>query len=530
MDLLIKNAVIIDGTGRPRYNGSIGINEGKIVTGPFSETETADVVIDANGKYLTPGFIDCHSHGDMVLGDPVGDLCKVNQGFTTHIAGQCGDTMAPVSEKCLQERENMLRGLTTSLPAPFKTWNKWSAYADYVETLPMALNIKLFVGYNSIRASVMGYEDRKPIDEEIRQMQALLVDAMEHGAVGMSSGLAYIPGTFSTTEELAEVAKAMAPYNGIYATHIRNESHKLIPAVKEALDIGRIAGVSVNISHFKAKGRPYWGKVMEAAALIDEARKEGLNVTVDQYPYNRTMTQLYPSIPPWHFTEGVKALMAKLSDPELRKTIRAEMNDPASNYENMYLNAGGFDGITVCSALKTPQFSGKTISEIAEETGNDPFDTFFDLLIGNEGIVTAMYHSIGDEDIYNVIRLPYAMVGTDGIVRERTEYCHPRGWGSMVRAIIEFTKNHPVLTLEELVHKNTRQAAERYRLAQKGEIRDGYDADLVLFDYEGLKDNADYRTPYALASGIEAVFVGGKIVYKDGALTGEKPGKLLRDR
>lgn len=526
MDILIKNAKIIDGTGRAPYAGSVGVSDGKLVLSDLPET--ADLVINAAGKCLTPGFVDAHSHGDAVLGRTYGDLCKINQGVTTQIAGQCGNTMAPNSDEHLEDNKNFIRGITDYIPDEIGNWKLWSQYADYADAQPKALNTKLLVGYNAIRISVMGYSDRKPTVEDLEKMRALLRDAMEHGAVGMSSGLAYIPGTFSTTDDIAAVAEAMAPYGGIYVSHIRNESFDLVASVEEAIEVGRKAHVPVNISHFKAMGRRNWGSPKDAIAVIEKARAEGIQVTVDQYPYNCSMTHLYPSMPPWYFKDGMEKGLEIIKDSEMRKKIRQEMDDPATDYENLYLNAGGWDGIIICACDKTPEAEGLTITEYAEKQGKDPFDTFFDLLIANNGIVTAVYHSIGDDDIYDIIRLPYATVGSDGIVRSMTENCHPRGWGSMVRAICDFTKVHHVLTLEEMIHKITQQTAELYKLTNKGVIAEGYDADLVIFDYENLTDNATYTNPTALAGGIDYVIVNGEVVYKDGALTGAMPGKLLR--
>ena len=514
MDVLIRNVKIIDGSGAAMRIGTVGIDGGKIRLNDLPES--AGRVIDGTGLTLTPGFIDCHSHGDRILGEAFGDLCKLNQGVTTQLAGQCGNSMAPLGLEPKDGRE----------PDPRN--RRWSSYADHVETLPMALNTALFIGFNTIRIAVMGYTDRKPTEAEVREMQTHLKDAMEHGALGMSSGLAYIPGTYTDTDDVVEIAKVMAPYGGIYTTHMRNESFDLVNSVKEAVEIGRRAGVAVNISHFKAMGRSNWGSVEKAIAVIEKARAEGLQVTVDQYPYNCSMTQLYPCMPPWYFTGGVGKVVELLKDPAARAKIRREMEDPATPYENLYLNAGGFGGITACGAAATPEAEGKTIEEYAAMQGKDPFDAFFDLLIANDGIVPAVYHSIGDEDILKIIQLPYAMVGSDGVVRSATEKVHPRGWGAMVRAIDLFTKEEPVLSPEALIRKMTGLPADVYRLSGKGYIREGHDADLVLFDETRLEDRATYQDPTALAGGIEAVFVGGKIVYREGALTGETPGKLIR--
>ena len=233
-------------------------------------------------------------------------------------------------------------------------------------------------------------------------------------------------------------------------------------------------------------------------------------------------------MPPWYFTEGVEQAAESLRDPRIRAQVRREMEDPATDYENFYLNSGGWGGITVCTSPNVPEAAGLTIEAYGKVIGKDPFDAYFDLMIANKGAGTAVYHSISDADIYDIIRLPYVTVGSDGLVNARYEKCHPRGWGTMVRAICAFTKDNDILPLEHLIHKITGLPAEIYGLQGKGLIREGYDADLVLMDYENLTDNATYADPTALADGIEAVSVNGKIVYRDGKLTGEKPGKLLR--
>ena len=526
MDILIKNARIIDGSGAAAYPGNVGIRDGKIVLHDLPET--ADKVIDAAGKYIAPGFIDVHSHGDELIGGPdFGYLCKVNQGVTTQIAGQCGVTSAPTSAAYRQDPVISPQTMNPQVLRLREQGLSWPEYQKLFDSFPKVTNFKLFVGFNAIRIAVMGNANRAPTPEELAQMQSMLREAMEAGAAGMSSGLAYVPGTYASTEEIIAVAKVMAPYGGIYTTHIRNESFDLLPSVQEAITIGREAGVSVNISHFKVMGRAYWGSHKAAIEAIEAARAEGLDITCDQYPYNCSMTIYTPCIPPWHFSQGTEALAEKLRDPAFRARVRAEMSDPATNYENFYLNSGGWEGVSICTAPNTPLAEGKTIASYAREIGKDPFEAYFDLVVENRGVGTAVYHSISDADIFDIIRLPYVMVGSDGIVNSAREKCHPRGWGTMARAICLMTKENRILSLEELIHRNTGFAAQRYKLAGKGLIKANYDADLVLFDYEALRDNATYADPTALASGIDTVWVNGQPVYQNGRLTGNTPGKLL---
>ena len=526
MDIVIKNAKIIDGSGKAAYNGTIGVSNGKFVL--HGDMENAACVIDATGKYVAPGFIDAHSHGDELLGaDDFGELCKVNQGVTTQIVGQCGISSAPTSGKIkcdpLISPENMndeLVGLT-------QLGLSWTEYMQFARKVPKVTNYKFFVGFNTIRAAVMGFDNRKPTASELEQMRSLLREAMEAGAVGMSSGLIYVPGTYADTDELVEVAKAMASYGGIYATHMRNESDDLLSSVQEAIEIGRRASVAVNISHFKVMGRRNWGKHKQAIKVIEQARAEGIDVTCDQYPYDCSMTYYTPCIPPWHFSDGIDALIEKLKSESFRRQLREEICSPETDFENWYINTGGWDGITICTSPCVPEAEGLTIAAYAEKIGKDPFDAYFDLVIENKGLGTAIYHSISDDDVADIIRLPYVMVGSDGIVNRRSEKCHPRGWGTMVRAICFFCKDRNVLSLEELIYRMTGLTAERFSLYGKGYIREGYDADLVVFDYDNLRDNATYANPTALADGIDYVIIKGKIVYRDHKLTDERLGEVL---
>lgn len=525
MDILIKNVHIIDGSGKTAYMGNVGITDGKLCL--VDLPESAEIVIDGQGKCLAPGFIDVHSHGDFVVGLEYGDLCKINQGVTTHIAGQCGSSAAPYAACDPYDLFSTPEGLDPDFFTMREGWDLWSKYAEYVKSLPKVCNIKLFVSFNSIRKAVMGFDNRKPTEEEMTRMKAILKDAMEAGAAGLSSGVAYVPATYVDIDELCQLVEVILPYDGIYTSHIRNESWDLLNSVEEVIEIGRRTRAKVNVSHFKAMGRGNWGTHIKAIAAINKALEEGIDITCDQYPYNCSMTDYAPCMPPWHFAEGKEKLVENLKKPEYRAVVRAEMENPDSNYENLYLNAGGWEGITICTSPNVAEAEGKTFADYAAEVGKDPFDVYFDLIIANECVGTAVYHSISDDDIFDIIKLPYTMVGSDGIVTSPDKMCHPRGWGTMIRAICQFTKDNKIMPLEAIVHKMTGQAAARYSLTGKGLIEEGYDADLVLFDYKELKDMATYSDPTHLAKGIKLVFVDGKIVYKDGKLTGEKPGKML---
>ena len=526
MDIVIKNAKIIDGSGKAAYEGTVGVSDGKIVLD--GDMEHAAHIIDAAGKYVAPGFVDSHSHGDELIGaDDFGELCKVNQGVTTQVVGQCGISSAPTSGKTKCDPLISPENMNAELVEMTKRGLSWAEYMQFVRRVPKVTNYKFFVGFNTIRAAVLGFDNRKPNAAELEQMRSLLREAMECGAVGMSSGMIYVPGTYADTDELVAVASAMAPYGGIYATHMRNESGDLLASVQEAIEIGRRAGVAVNISHFKVLGKKNWGTHKQAVAAIEQARAEGVDVTCDQYPYDSCMTYYTPCIPPWHFSDGMDALIEKLKSEAFRQQVRQEICSPETDFENWYLNSGGWDGITICTSPCVREAEGLTVAAYAQKIGKDPFDAYFDLVIENKGLGTAVYHAMSDDDVADIIRLPYVMVGSDGIVNRRNEKCHPRGWGTMARAISFFCKERGELPLEELIYRMTGQPAQRFALDGKGYIREGYDADLVVFDYDNLRDNATYADPTALADGIDFVIINGEVVYRDHALTGVYPGKVL---
>lgn len=525
MELLIKDAMIIDGSGAPAYKGNVGIEKGKIKLG-VTDGEAA-VIINAEGKYIAPGFIDVHSHGDGVYGTDFGNLCKIGQGVTTEICGQCGSTFYPVNAETLPQLKELLSVIAPDFSEEMESWRDFKTYKEHLKTLSLACNTALFAGHSAIRIAVMGMEARKPTEEEMDKMKALLKEAMEEGAMGMSTGLIYPPGDFTDTEELIELAKVIAPYDGIYATHLRNESGNLVEAVEEALRIGREAGVRVQLSHHKAYGMANWGKSRETLKLVAKAIGEGQKVTLDQYPYEASMTHFNVLIPPKYFAGGISNVCEILKDSQARTKIREEIADKDADFDNYYINCGGWEGVFASALPETPEYEGMFLSDIAKKLGKDPFDTYFDLVIANKGAGTGIYFSIGEEDLCRIIKDPNTVVGSDGICKAMDEKGHPRAWGTCIRAICYFHKEKNLMSLEEIIRKMTSLPAERFMLEGKGLIAEGMDADLVIFDYEKLKDMADYTESNRVAEGLEYVIVNGRIVYKDKTMTGVYPGKLL---
>lgn len=526
LDLLIKNAAIVDGTGAPAFTGTVGAAEGKIV---FADAQTpARHVIDGAGLYLCPGFIDVHSHGDLVLGRDFAKLCKISQGITTEITGQCGTSMFPVLPEHAEEMKGVLSVGAVTFPKEFHEFTSFERYGKYADQLGLTANTKILLGHGSLRVSVMGYQNRPCTPAELDQMKALVREAMEHGAFGLSSGLIYSPSCYASTEELIELCKVVAEYGGVYATHMRNESYDVVTSVKEALRIGREANLPVFISHHKVQGRPNWGLSAETLRLVAQARSEGQMVTVDQYPYLASMTNINAVVPPKYFAGGVSGLAKLAADPSARARMKADILSPDTPFENQYLNCGGWEHIQISSLVNTPEYDGMTIAEAAQARNQDGFDAYFDLLAANEGIGTAIYFSMCEEDLCRIFMAPDTVVGTDGLFRAWGEKVHPRAWGTFPHAICYFHKEKKLLSLEDMIHKITLLPAQRTMLDHKGAIQEGWDADLVLFDYQKLRDVADYKHSNELCEGIETVIVDGKIAYHHKKLTGETPGRLIR--
>lgn len=525
LDILIKDITIIDGTGEPRYQGNIGILEGKIILP--SKIVEARMVIEGSGYMIAPGFIDAHSHGDLILGDECAKLCKTSQGVTTEIGGQCGLSAAPISEQYLNLAQAQLSVGALSFPKEMKSWTSYKNYIEYEKSVDKTTNIVNYVGHSTLRIAVMGFDNREPTFDEMEQMKNLLREAMEEGAIGLSTGLIYTPCCYATSEEIVELVKVIKPYNGIYATHMRNESYDVVNAVKEAINIGREAQVPVFISHHKVLGKSNWGLQKQTLQLMEEARKEGISITIDQYPYTCCMTHLSACIPPWYFNEGVECMAEQLKNPVIRQQIKREMLDEKSVYDNYYLNAGGFQGVLVSSAPHMPQVEGKTIQEYADELEQDAFDTFFDILIENQGMASAVYSAMCEEDVFEIAQASHTVIGSDGLTRTLSEKGHPRAYATFPRAICYYHKEAGIMSLEEVIYRMTLLPAERLHLFNKGRIQQGYDADLVIFDYNELKDMATYLQPNTLAEGIEYVIVNGEIVYKKGKLTGVHSGKVI---
>jgi len=353
LDYFIKNIRIIDGSGQKSYIGNIGIENGKLHL--CDDDVPACETVDGAGLCAAPGFIDSHSHGDLLLGSEDARLFKTTQGITTELAGQCGLSMAPVCRENLEAIQNMLNMGTTWFPEEMGSWKSFQDYMEYADKLDMTAHAKFYVGHSTLRIAVMGMENRPATAGELDAMQGLLREAMEAGAAGFSTGLIYTPSCYAEEQEIISLAKVIAPFNGVYASHMRNEADGILDSMEETIRVGQQAGVLVDISHHKMMGRPNWGKQKQTLEMIHNANKNGLAVICDQYPYARCITTLNACMPPWHFHKGFESMTDQLRSPAFRAQLRREMEDPKTPYNNFYLNAGGWEGVSVYSSAKTPE-------------------------------------------------------------------------------------------------------------------------------------------------------------------------------
>ncbi|MCS7373634.1 MAG: D-aminoacylase [archaeon GB-1845-036] len=524
-DVIILNGKIYDGTGNPWFYADIGILNGKIETIGKLKNSNGKYIIDALGLAVSPGFIDIHSHSDFtLLVDPRG-LSKIHQGVTTEIVGNCGSSAAPMNDFLRDYREKYLKPMFNGLLE--LDWNRMREYFVKLEEKGIALNVASHVGHGTVRSCVMGYDQRKPTGRELDEMKELVAEAMEDGAVGMSTGLIYPPSCYAETEELIELAKVVAEFNGIYASHIRGEGETLLEAVREAIMIGEKASLPVEISHFKASGKENWGKVHEAAKLIEEARMRGVDVTADQYPYIASSTGLSALLPRWAHEGGAEKLLERLKNPDDKRRMEEYMKRYVKRDPEYWSR------IVISSAKKNPQFEGKTVKEISEILGKDPVETVFHLLIEEETMVQMVSFGMCEEDVEYVMKLPWVMVGSDGLAVSPEGVLgkgkpHPRYYGTFPRVLGIYVRERNILRLSEAIRKMTYLPAWRLGFRDRGIIREGAWADIVIFNPEKIIDAATFMDPHKFARGINYVLVNGKIVIDKGKYTGELPGKVLR--
>jgi N-acyl-D-amino-acid deacylase len=529
-DIIILNGKIVDGTGNPWFYGDVAIRGDRIVkVGRVAPAQTKRS-IDARGLIVAPGFIDMLGQSEQnLLIDPRAES-KVFQGITTEVTGE-GGSAAPLNDYILKEVEPFLKH--------FKLTADWRTLAEYfarLERSHSAINLATYVGATQVRQYVLHDENREPTAAELNEMRALVAEAMEDGAVGISTSLVYAPAFYARTEELIELAKVAARYGGVYATHMRNESNSIMPAIDEAIRIGKEANIPVEIFHLKMAGKQNWGKMRDVIAKIEHARSSGLDITADQYPYVAGATSLGASVPPWAHEGGTAKFVDRLKDPATRDKLKKEMRAPSDKWENFYLGAGGGGGVLISSVLNRDlaKYEGKRINEIARMMGEkDELDSLFDLLIADNAQTGMIIFLMSEDDVKLALKQPWVSVGIDhgeialtGPLAEGN--AHPRGYGSFPRILGRYVRDEHVLTLEEAIRKMTSLAANRVHLVDRGIIKPGFFADVVVFDPETIHDVATFEDPNRLSIGMRFVLVNGEPVVLEGKQTTALPGRPLK--
>lgn len=498
-DLLIRNAKIIDGTGNSWYHGDLAVKDGRILqTGRLPSTLTAKRTIDAGGLVAAPGFIDVHTHieGDD-LKIPTADNF-IHDGVTSVITGNCGSSHTDLGK-----------------------------YFFQLDSMKLSINVGSLIGHNDVRRTVMGSTDRAPSAEEQQKMEAVVEKAMKDGAVGLSTGLIYLPGLYARTAEVVGMAKVAAKYGGVYATHMRNEGDAVEAAINEALTIGREAAIPVEISHFKIGGKQNWGRSKVTVAMVEKARKEGLDVTIDQYPYTASSTSLRTMLPDWALSGGTDSITYRLKEPSIRRRIADEM---VRLYKRRKLKHLDYAVVAYYKADTT--LNGKNIKEINQLKGKrsrlkEEVNTVLDLLAqGNAGMV---FHGMSEEDVKYIMQYPFNMFASDASIREyNVGVPHPRGYGTNARVLGKYVREEGVLRLEEAIRRMTSLPAQKFRLQHRGLLLPGYAADIVIFDPNTVKDLSTYTAPHQYSTGFQYVFVNGQLTLENGRHTGVRNGVILK--
>lgn len=523
LDFKIINGKMVDGTGSPFFYGEVGIKNGKIAKVNYSIDEDAEKVIDAKGKVVAPGFIDSHSHSDFPLLINKKAESKIRMGVTTEVIGQCGNSAAPKTPN----KKDFFGYNLDDLGVEYQTMEE---YLNVLEDMQVAVNVIPLVGHGNIRTIVMGESDRKPTESEMNEMKNLLDKSLKAGAYGMSTGLIYPPGCYSETSELIELSHILHKHNAFYVTHMRNEESRLLQSIEEVLEIARKADVAVHISHFKSCNEENWGLVNDGLKLLEEAREENIDVTMDQYPYIASSTSLKTLIPQWAHDGGVSKLRERVLDENTRAKIKKEIIDHYGSQEKLSCVM-----VSSCQKEENKKFEGLNLIEISEIVNEEPVDACLDLLLDENFSPGMVRFSMSEEDVKAVMRHHLVMIGSDascmaseGVLSKGKP--HPRAYGTFARVIGKYAIKEQIMPLEKAIFKMTGMPATRFMLQDRGLIKENMYADITIFDEKEIIDSATFKDPHNFAKGIEYVIVNGEVVVENGVQHEAYPGKVLKRR
>ena len=527
-DLIITGGTVIDGSGAPGFPADVAIKADRIVKVGKLAGATASQTREARGQIVAPGFIDMLGQSEQfLLVDPRG-MSKVMMGVTTEITGE-GESIAPVNDRILKEQEDFNRRYNLTVD-----WRTLGEYFNRLEKQGSGLNLGTFVGATQVREYVIGYDDRPPTPAELEQMKQLVADAMKDGALGVSTSLQYVPARFAKTDEIVELARVAHQYGGMYITHQRSEANAIDDSMKEVFEIARRANIPAEIWHFKTAYKKNWGRMPEMLRRIETARRRGLKITADVYPYVAGSTSLSACLPPWALEGGTDKMVARLRDPETRKRLKWEISNDAKDWENIYLGSGGPGGILIGAVVnrELENWQGKRLSEIAAAQNKDPLDALFDFIIADHGQTGAIFFMMQESDMQAALRSPLVSICTDSAARADDgplagSKSHPRGFGTFPRILGKYVRDEKLMPLELAIHKMTGLPAANVGLKDRGLVREGYFADLTIFDPKTVIDRATFAEPNQYPAGINYVIVNGQIEVDNGKRTLALAGRPL---
>ena len=530
-DIVIRGGMVYDGSGSPGVRSDVGIRRDRVVAVRDLSAATASTVIDASGMAVAPGFVNMLSWSTESLLVDGRSQGEIRQGVTTQIFGE-GSSMGPLNDAMKKRMVEQMGDLKFDI-----TWTTLSEYLQELERRGVSQNVASFLGATTVREHVIGLADRKPTASELETMRGIVRREMEAGALGIGSSLIYAPAFYASTDELIELCKVAAKYHGKYISHLRSEGNRLVEAVEELIRISRAANIPAEIYHLKAAGEANWSKMPRVIEMIEQARRRGLRITADMYTYTAGATGLDASMPPWVLDGGYEEAFKRLRDPEIRKKIASAIRTPSRDWENLFLAAGSPDRVLLVEfkseALKP--LTGKTLAEAARMRGEDPIDTIMNLVLEDRSRVGTVYFMMAEANLNRQIRLPWVSFGSDAASMApeppfTKSSAHPRAYGNFARVLGKYVREDKALTLAEAIHRMSGLPASNLELDQRGFLRPGMFADVVIFDPATIADRATFEKPHQYAVGIRDVIVNGVAVLRNGEHTNARPGRALWGR